>query len=432
MLILLSQNDLSANPLINETFLNKINNGKDITSCSITGDNSFFVFSRVDKKGLGSLFFTQCKKGKWDNVSAFRALNSDFDDISPYISPDGKFILFSSNRPGSLRNKFTGRQSYGIYYSERKGRDWTEPVLLYGAVNSDHDELYPFMTKDGKTLYFSRQMGNNSKTIIIKAQKVGASWENLQTVEITNNTNADILMYREAMHRPGAYVIALDKDNSSHKRIFYTDDAHSESSILIPLFGITGIGNDEIFVTELNENQIVALSNSGGKYNFFISKVNLEKEIIAAKNANFRNNLSMKGNNNVNVSAENDTDLEKDILPVRADFFPEKEFIARPVFFDFNSTNIDTADIPYLHQLLYLLRNNKSVQLDLTGYSDGTGSYKANMDISLKRAEKVKEYLEKYGIEKGRIKARGSGYITSSINDTAQYNRRVEIMIRWE
>jgi len=114
---------------------------------------------------------------------------------------------------------------------------------------------------------------------------------------------------------------------------------------------------------------------------------------------------------------------------IKVETSTEKEFSAQPVYFSFNSSEIRISDIPYIHLLINYLRNNNSSLLTLEGFSDGVGSYKSNLDISLRRAERVKSYIVKAGIKKSRIKTSGSGYQKQKPSDTAQYNRRVESTI---
>jgi len=114
---------------------------------------------------------------------------------------------------------------------------------------------------------------------------------------------------------------------------------------------------------------------------------------------------------------------------IRIEQAEKKEFIARAVYFRFNSSEIEFTDIPYLHELVEYLRKNESLKLSLEGYSDGIGSYRSNLNISRKRAEKVKEYIVRAGIKEDRITAKGSGYIQEKATDTAQYNRRVDCII---
>ena len=391
MLVLLSGYEASANALPDELFLKKINSGDDVTSCSISEDGSFFVFSMSDKSGCSSLYFTQNKNGKWDDPKPLTDLNSGFDEVSPSISHDGRLIFFSSNRPGSLKSRVDNRQSYDIYYSERKGNGWSKPAPLYGAVNTAYDELYPFISRDGRTLYFSRQIDENDdlKTVIVRAKKIDDTWGNLQTVEISKNFNADVSVYREAMYRPGAYVIARKKDNPDYRGVFFADDT------LTPLYETGAADADEIFVAELNKDEIIVSSNLSGNYKFYVRNVDFA--------------ISMSYANKMSSS---------------------KKFVPKPVFFDFNSTDIDMADIPYMHQLLDFLRDNEKLKLELNGYSDGIGSHKSNIDISIKRAEKVKEFLVRFGIKQNRIKTKGFGYKKNSAYGTLQSNRRVDIIVK--
>jgi hypothetical protein len=70
-------------------------------------------------------------------------------EFNPEISPDGNTLLFASLRPGG----------YGLgdlYFSQRVGAVWSEPVNLGPAVNTEHDEFHPTLSRDGQWLYFAR------------------------------------------------------------------------------------------------------------------------------------------------------------------------------------------------------------------------------------------------------------------------------------
>jgi hypothetical protein len=136
---------------INESFLKSINTDADETSCAVTANGKYFVFVRKPAgSDNGDIYFAEFKNGKWTDAKPAAELNSDADEMSPYIAPDGKLILFSSNRPGSLKDSAAEKPSYDIYYSEKKGDAWEKPVLLFGAVNTYDDEINPHLPKNGK------------------------------------------------------------------------------------------------------------------------------------------------------------------------------------------------------------------------------------------------------------------------------------------
>ena len=83
-------------------------------------------------------------------------------------------------------------------------------------------------------------------------------------------------------------------------------------------------------------------------------------------------------------------------------------------------------DIPILHDLIRFLRENRNLKVLINGYADGVGSYKDNLDISVKRAEAVKAYLTDMGISSRRIITKGHGYKKTDSKESAQHHRRVD------
>jgi tetratricopeptide (TPR) repeat protein len=66
----------------------------------------------------------------------------------PCLSQDGKRIYYSSNIPG-------GKGGIDLYYSDFNGAQWSAPVNLGANVNTPGDEMFPWISKDGATLYFA-------------------------------------------------------------------------------------------------------------------------------------------------------------------------------------------------------------------------------------------------------------------------------------
>lgn len=76
------------------------------------------------------------------------SLNSQYVDWTPFIAADESYILFSSTRPGGF-----GSGDIYISYRESDGV-WSEPRNLGTAVNTDANERYPYVSPDGKFLFF--------------------------------------------------------------------------------------------------------------------------------------------------------------------------------------------------------------------------------------------------------------------------------------
>lgn len=83
----------------------------------------------------------------WENISQFRYNKSDFSVGHPSLSPDGNTLFFSSDMPG-------GQGGSDLYYCQMIDGAWSEPMNLGMGINTEHDELFPFIAADG-TLYFA-------------------------------------------------------------------------------------------------------------------------------------------------------------------------------------------------------------------------------------------------------------------------------------
>jgi Tol biopolymer transport system component len=75
-------------------------------------------------------------------------INTEFVDWTPYISPNETYLLFSSLRPG-------GYGSGDLYISYRnQDNTWSDPINLGKTINSKDNERYPYVSPDGKYLFF--------------------------------------------------------------------------------------------------------------------------------------------------------------------------------------------------------------------------------------------------------------------------------------
>jgi Tol biopolymer transport system component len=92
-----------------------------------------------------------------------------YNDLEPSFSPDGNRLFFSSNRPLKISDSV---KDYDIWYLQKKGNKWEDPVNLGSPVNSDKDEFYPSSTKSGN-LYFTRNNDGQGDDIFISELKDG-------------------------------------------------------------------------------------------------------------------------------------------------------------------------------------------------------------------------------------------------------------------
>ena len=93
------------------------------------------------------------------------------------------------------------------------------------------------------------------------------------------------------------------------------------------------------------------------------------------------------------------------------------------VYFAFNRIGIKQSELSKLNGILHTLKENPNMKVTVTGWCDTKGSVAVNKRISRQRAETVKNWLVKNGIEANRITAIGNG---SEDTRDAEKARRVE------
>ncbi|HSQ35662.1 MAG TPA: ankyrin repeat domain-containing protein [Candidatus Binatia bacterium] len=115
-----------------------------------TPDGREFYFTIQKTQGSWTIMAMKREGDLWSRpqVASFSGVHSDVD---LFIAPDGKKLYFCSNRPRGEKDE--AKKNYDIWVVERRGDGWSEPANLGAPINSDQDEFYPALTRDG-TIYF--------------------------------------------------------------------------------------------------------------------------------------------------------------------------------------------------------------------------------------------------------------------------------------
>lgn len=129
------------------------------------------------------------------------------------------------------------------------------------------------------------------------------------------------------------------------------------------------------------------------------------------------------------VTTPKESTLQQETAEKAATRVGEQEVVEQPkatfpvVYFAFNSIDIQQNEETKLNDILKTLKENPNMKVTVTGWCDTKGSVAVNKRISRQRAETVKTWLVKNGIEANRITAIGNG---SDDTQDADKARRVE------
>ncbi|MDK1031276.1 MAG: hypothetical protein QGD94_04660, partial [Planctomycetia bacterium] len=135
--------------------------GKEINAGSQTykpdvGPNGQRLYFTRGLAGHNADIFVADRQGEqWVNSRSLKAVNSEYDDIGASITPDGRRMYFYSDRPG-------GQGGYDLWVSENAGGAWQKPTNLGPDVNSGANEYDPSVSPDGTYLLFSSNRAGKS------------------------------------------------------------------------------------------------------------------------------------------------------------------------------------------------------------------------------------------------------------------------------
>jgi len=104
------------------------------------------------------------------------------------------------------------------------------------------------------------------------------------------------------------------------------------------------------------------------------------------------------------------------------------------IYFEFDKAELLPESFPALDMLYRALQENSLMEIEITGHTDSIGTQQYNLELSLKRAESVVNYIINKGISQSRLTFKGYGNLYPISDNTTEegraLNRRVEITIK--
>ena len=127
-------------------------NTDDFDSWPSLSESGTLYFFSTREGGLGRSDLHRAvprDAGDFDVENLGSVINSEHSDHDPFVAPDESYLLFCSNRPGVL-----GENDIYVSFRAQDGT-WTTPRNLGADVNTPGDDTRPYVTSDGKYLFFN-------------------------------------------------------------------------------------------------------------------------------------------------------------------------------------------------------------------------------------------------------------------------------------
>lgn len=378
-----------------------INSSYEEKSITISSDEKTLYFSSNRPGGYGGLDIyraTKDARGEWSNVKNMGPkINTEYDDDGPFIDYDSKTLYFSSKG----RKGMGGFDIYKSVFDEATN-EWSEPENLGYPINTPDNDIYFVSTKDGKRAYYS------------SVREDGLGYDDIFMITIP-----EVVAAKEPDKIPDVVVVEEVKQKFPLRyQVKVLDMATSQ-----PL-------DAKVRLQGLRDNIIVPGSSGEAGTMEFLIRVEETKD--------YRLSVELEGYAFVNQNVRLDGVSEQERTVTRTVELRRLTTgvvsVLRNIYFDFDKATFKTESYTELNKLERMMAENPGLKVEIAGHTDAVGTAAYNKILSQRRAEAVKDFLTKKGIDARRITAVGYGKTKplASNDDEAEgreLNRRVEFKV---
>lgn len=425
--------------------LQTINTKGDEGAICISPDGNRLFFAARDRTdGLGNFDLYYCLKAgeNWDGpYNMGQPINSRGWESQPCISADGTELYFCSKRSD-------GNGGIDIWCSRLMGNHWAAPFNLGSNINTNGNEQSPFIHPDGQTLYFSSNghIGMGDADLYLSRRQNDGTWGKAENLGYPINTpdNENGLVVSSNGER--AYYSSFN-DTSGLDLYYFRLPAQVKPQLVNYIKGsVFDAQNPKkrlsatITLTDLSTGQEALRTVSDTNSGDFLLTLPVDKDYMYNVSregyAFFSEHFALQN------AARNSTQQQPYLLqialqplPTDTSPLPDKaeRIVLRNVFFETDSYALQSQSQPELNKLADLLLRNTQLRIEIGGHTDSTGTAAHNLRLSADRAKAVADYLSVRGIASSRLSYQGYGssrpLAPNSTPEGRATNRRTDFVL---
>ena len=411
--------------------LSGVLNGKGHdASIQLFDNDSKLLMYRNDNNG--DIFVSDKVGGDWSAPKPLDGnINSKSFESDAFITPDGLTIYFSTG-------KYSEDGTLDLYQSTRSsvGADWGPAKSLGANINTKYDDDSPYLSKDGKTLYFSSRGHNTMGGYdIFKSEydEAGRKWGAAQNMGYPVNTPDDDTYYRLSPDGSYAYLSSYRIGGYGEKDIYtinYIKNATIKGKVFSSKDSTSVIPGVELVFTGAQADK-TALSFRD------VTKPDGAYQVAVLSGRTYQVAVSKDGKNietqefPVPVSTNDSTTITKNFYVNYIDTTQRMAF--KNIYFDTDKYKLRPESITELNTTAQVLMANTGINISIEGHCDSRNTDEYNMVLGQNRADAAKNYLSKQGIAETRMTTVSYGERRPAApNDSPenmQLNRRDEFKV---
>ena len=413
-----------------------VNSAANEGAPSISADGSAIAFTVCGRSGgSGGCDIYVARRnpdGTWQGAQSVPEINSSGWDGQPSFTPDGSGLFFSSEREGGLGK----RDIWYAGFSFDEG--WSAPVNCGSTINTPGNESSPFLTFDGKTLYFmsDEHMGMGDYDIFY-SRVAGGAWSapvnlgypintTLREGGLSVHPDGQMAYYTREEQRGGRMDLyqfelaeSLRPERISFVAGLVTDKETGEViQAEAVIYELTDPGNKRVYYSD-KRGVFVGVIPHGSVYGV---EVNAEGYVFYSDQFSL-NEMAPYAQHDLRIELTRVSTIDSLETPIRLE----------NILFATGEAVLLDGYVSELQRVVKFMNDHPEIRVIVQGHTDNVGDEQENLELSQARAEVVMNWIIDNGIDAGRLAARGYGEQNpvASNDDTEgrSLNRRTELVI---
>ena len=361
-----------------------------------------------------------------------------YNTQQPFVMPDGKYLAFSSDRPG-------GKGGFDIWIGQLSADGKVSNIINIGdVINTAYDEQAPYFHVPSNTFVFASngRVGMGGYDLFF-SKRNGNDLSNPQNFGYPVNSIKDDIYFASrgpANNILQEVLLSSDRSAACCLELFYVRKTRPLREVTgsvvacdknMPLSGAT------VLIIDTINNKTIATktTDAQGRYTFTIEDYQPLKAVASSTGY-------VAGSLHFNAPADPEEETMTNsalcLMPVPPPP-AETPIILDNVFYDFNKSSLREESFPSLDKLVDMLNQYSEIIIEISAHTDNIGNEKYNQKLSEARAKSVVKYLVSKGIDPSRLQSKGYGStqpVAPNKNDDGtdnpegrQKNRRTEFKI---
>lgn len=380
----------------------QLNSDLDEGACSFApdGQKMYLTVCPVDATypRAAEIWTAQRSDASWGKPQKLKITNDTLSSYAhPAVSPDGKYLYFTSDMPG-------GYGGLDLWRVQNDGHGMGAVENLGPSINTSGNEAFPAFRPSGE-LYFSSDghapaLGGLDLYRAVE-DTIGHTWTVKHLPVPMNSAGDDFGITFEGKHNRGFFSSSRSTGGRGWDKLyeFYHPEqmqtvkgwVYEQDGYELPAAEVYMIGSD-------GTNQKLSVLSDGS----FEQPVEHDVDYLFL--------ATCPGYLNVQQALRPEN-VEREVQHVLQFPLPSINIpvLVRGISYEFNKAVLTDSSRVALDRLVDLLKQNAGVVIELSSHCDYRGSDAYNLRLSQARADSVVSYLVRHGIPSQRLTAKGYG-----------------------